>query len=64
MNTKSGDIEVNITPRQQQLVQEKLEVLQKARDLQTELARIRAEITRIDQEMIRADFRIPVVASW
>lgn len=52
----SGAITVQIPAKQARLLQNKAEVVQKARDLQVELARVRAEMTRIDQEMLKAGF--------
>jgi hypothetical protein len=58
------EIGVKGTPEQKRLVQNKMEVLQKARALQIELANVRAEIARLDQEMLRANLCYPVLACW
>ena len=55
---------VKVSPEQVRLVQNKIEVLRKARDLQTQLAGVRSEVTRIDQEMLKAGFHIPALACW
>jgi hypothetical protein len=52
------------TPAQEKLVQEKVVLLKKARDLQTQLAKARAGLTDIDQRMLNEGFKIPVLACW
>jgi len=49
---------------QQRLVQEKTSVLVKARQLQADLATARADLAKFDVEMLRAGFKMPVVACW
>jgi len=62
---KSGEApELTFSPEQARLIQEKAEVLGKARALQVELAGVRAKLTRLDQEMLAANFRLPLLASW
>jgi hypothetical protein len=58
MNTSAA------TPEQKKLVQQKMELLQKARSLQSQLATARAELTAIDQQMVNAGFDVPVLNCW
>jgi hypothetical protein len=60
----TSDIAASLSPEQQKLVSTKMDVLRKARDLQTQLSQARAELTRIDQDMLKSGFKIPVLACW
>ncbi len=51
---------------EQKLIQEKVGVLKKARDLQVQLAKARAELTEIDLRLVNGGFKISdiIVACW
>jgi hypothetical protein len=53
-----------LSAKQTRLLQNKNEIVRKARDLQAELARVRVELTRIDQEMLKAGFKDIILAGW
>jgi hypothetical protein len=63
MNPKS-EAQAKPSAKQAHLVQNKMEVLQKARGLQADLARVRVDLARIDQEMLKAGFHLPALACW
>lgn len=54
----------DLTPDQVRLVKDKVGALRKARDLQVQLAAARSDLTRIDEEMLKANFHIPALACW
>lgn len=56
--------DVATTPKQEALIKEKSEVLQKARNLQSQLASVRAELAAIDHRMIDSGFKLPVLNCW
>jgi hypothetical protein len=60
----AASLGMNVSPEQARLVENKIQVLRKARDLQNELARVRSELTRIDEEMLKAGFHLPALACW
>lgn len=63
-STSADQAAGDLTPDQVRLVDEKMVVLQQARELQGKLASVRGELTRIDAEMLKTGFKIPVLACW
>lgn len=53
-----------LTAEQSKLLERKLDILRKSRELQVELAEMRTKLTAIDQDMLKSGFHIPVNACW
>ena len=60
----AGPLEVQLSSEPAGLIQKKAEVLGRARELQVELAGVRDQLTRLDQEMLRAGLHMPELACW
>lgn len=62
--TSNVEMQAPMTPEQVKLVQEKAKVLGRARELQSQLALARVELTKIDTKLLNAGFQIRVLACW
>lgn len=60
-----GDaIPTTLTDAQTKLVDEKFRLVQRSRDLQVELARVRSEMALVDQNLVKGGLGDIIVACW